>query len=131
MNIISIVAIGAIGSILAVIIKQYKPELAIFTSIITAVIILSYVISIALPIVTELKSMLNNTNISPEYLSILLKSVGICYLTQFVCDICKESGQMAIANKIEIAGRAAICLLSLPLFHDLINIIETIIGKVT
>lgn len=131
MNIVSIVAIGIVGAILTVIIKQYKPEYAIFISIITVAIIMSNVISIALPIISDIKSLLNKTSISFEHLSILLKAVGICYLTQFVCDICKESGQTAIANKIEIAGRVAICFISLPLFHDLISIVETIIGKVT
>lgn len=131
MNIISVVAIGAVGAILTVIIKQYKPEYAIFTSIITTVIILSYVISIALPIISDIKTLLNKASISSQHLSILLKAVGICYLTQFVCDICKESGQLSIANKIEIAGKIAICFISMPLFYDLITIVETIIGKVT
>lgn len=130
MNIISIVVIGVIGAAISVIIKQYKPEFAIFISIITAVIILSYIVSLTLPIISDIKSILSKTSVSFEYLSILLKSVGICYLTQFVCDICKDSGQTAIANKIELAGRVAICFISLPLFHDLISVIETIIGKV-
>ena len=131
MNIISIVAVGIIGALFTIIIRQYKPEFAIISSIITAVILLSYVISIALPVISDIKSMINKTSISFKHLSILLKSVGICYLTQFASDVCRESGQTSISTKIELAGRVAICLISLPLFHDLISIIESIIGKVT
>ena len=131
MNIVSVVVIGMVGAVLTVTIKQYKPEYAIFTSVITVVIIFSYVLGIILPIISGIKSLLSKTSVSYQHLSILLKTVGICYITQFVSDICKESGQTAIANKIEIAGRVSICFISLPLFNDLISIVETIIGKVT
>ena len=131
MNIISIAILGLIGALITAILKQYKPEFAIFISIITTVIILSYIISIVLPVISDIKSMINKTSISFEHLSILLKSVGICYLTQFAADACRESGQTAISTKIELAGKVAICLISLPLFHNLISVIETIIGKVT
>ncbi len=131
MNIVTVVAIGLIGSILTVIVKQYKPEFAIYISIITVVIIFSSVLGVALPIISDIKSIINKTSISFEHISILIKSVGICYLTQFVCDICKDSGQTAIANKIELTGKVAICIISLPLFHELISIVEVIIGKVS
>ena len=131
MNIISIAILGLIGALITAILKQYKPEFAIFISIITTVIILSYIISIVLPVISDIKSMINKTSISFEHLSILLKSVGICYLTQFAADACRESGQTAISTKIELAGKVAICLISLPLFHNLVSVIETIIGKVT
>ena len=131
MNIVTVAIIGMIGAILTVIIKQHKPEFAIYTSIITVVIIFSSVLGVALPIISDMKSMLNNTSIDFEHITILIKSVGICYLTQFVCDICRESGQTAIANKIEFAAKIAICFISLPLFHNLISVVEAIIGKVT
>ena len=131
MGIIQIVAIGAIGTFVTIMLRQYKPELAIFTSIITAILILSQILGAALPIIDEIKSLLDKTAISYEHLTIILKAVGICYLTQFICDVCKETGQTAIGNKIELAGRVALCIISLPLFQQLISVIETIIGKVT
>ena len=131
MNIISIMAVGIIGTILTIVVKQYKPEFAIFASIITVVIILSYIIGAVLPIISGINSLLNKTTISFGHLSILIKTIGICYLTQFICDICKDSGQTAISNMIEIAGKVAICIVSLPLFRDIISTIENMIGKVT
>ena len=131
MNIISIMAVGIIGTILTIVVKQYKPEFAIFASIITVVIILSYIIGAVLPIISDINSLLNKTTISFGHLSILIKTIGICYLTQFICDICKDSGQTAISNMIEIAGKVAICIVSLPLFRDIISTIENMIGKVT
>lgn len=131
MNIVSVAAVGVVGALVAIAIKQYKPELAILISIITSVIIFSQVISSFLPVIADIKSMLNRAEISFEHLTILFKSIGICYLTQFIIDVCKDAGQAAIASKIELAGKVAICLISLPLFYDLISLLEKIIGKVT
>ena len=131
MNIVTVVVIGAIGTVISVVLKQYKPEYAIFISIITVIIILSFIISAVLPVITDMKSLLGRAGISTEHLSALVKSIGICYLSQFVCDVCRESGQTAIASKVELAARVSICVIALPLFKELISVIETIIGKVT
>ena len=131
MNIVSIIAVGIIGALLSLILKQYKPEFAIVVSIVTAVIIFILIIGWLLPIISDIKSMLDRAEISYKYIYILLKALGICYITQFACDICKDSGQTAIASKIELAGRLAICIVALPLFTELLSLVETIIGKVT
>ena len=131
MDIISIVAIGVIGALISLIIKQYKPEYSMIVSLLTAVLMLINIIGWIIPIISDIKSMMNRANISYQYITILIKAVGVCYITQFACDVCKDSGQNAIASKIELAGRVSICVLSIPLFSELISLVETIIGKVT
>lgn len=131
MNIVSVVALGLIAAILAVVLKQYKPEYAIAVSIIAAIVILAGVIGAVVPIVSEIKEMMNSASIPYQYITVLIKAVGICYITQFACDICKDAGQNAISGKIELAGRIAICLSALPLYKDLLSLTQTIIGKVT
>ncbi len=131
MDIVYVIAIGVIGALFSAVLKQYKPEFAIAVSIVTSMIILIGVIGWIIPIISEIKDMMNRAEISYSYISILIKAVGICYITQFASDVCKDSGQTAIASKIELAGRIAICVSALPLFADLLSLVETIIGKVT
>ena len=131
MKLVSLIAIGIIGALLVLVIKQYKPEYAIIVSIATAVVLLAYIIGFVSPIVSEIKGIMQDVNVSEKYFIALVKAVGICYLTQFACDICKDAGQNAICLKIELAGRIGICAVALPLYKDLIEIIRAIIGKVT
>ena len=130
MNIVSVVAFGLIATILAVVLKQYKPEYAIIISIAAVVVILISVISMIVPIISEVKTMIESAEIPYRYIMVLIKSLGICYITQFACDVCKDAGQTAVSNKIELAGRVAICLSAIPLYKDLLSITQTIIGKV-
>ncbi len=131
MDIAWVLSVGVIGALLAVVLKQYKPEYAVSVSIITAIIVMITAIGWVIPVVTEIKNIMNRADISYNYLEVLIKCVGVCYLTQFACDVCKDAGQTAISSKIELSGRIAICVCALPLFTDLLKLVETIIGKVT
>jgi stage III sporulation protein AD len=53
---------------------------------------------------------------------ILLKVLGICLLTQFGADFCRSREEIAISNKVELAGKIAAILAALPLFKSVIEI---------
>ena len=50
---------------------------------------------------------------------ILLRALGITYLTGTSSEICTSAGDPAIGNYIELAGRIEILLLCIPLFREL------------
>ena len=61
-------------------------------------------------------------SINSEYFTIVLKSLGICYVTQLASDTCRDSGYSAIASKVELAGKVSIVVIALPLFTNLVDI---------
>ncbi len=69
----------------------------------------------------------SQTGIDSSYLGIIVKSLGICYTTQIGCDCCRDSGEGALASQLELAGKAAMILVSLPLFENAAEIISTLI----
>ena len=131
MNIVSILIIGVVGAFFAVFLKQYKPEYALIITVLTVIFITVAAVGWAVPVISEIRSILNNANISHNSLTILIKSIGICYITQLTSDICKDAGQAAIASKIELVGRIALCISAIPLYRDILSLVETILGKVT
>ncbi|MBQ7799549.1 MAG: stage III sporulation protein AD [Oscillospiraceae bacterium] len=129
MDFVSVIMLALFAALLAVVIKQYKPEYALVLAIATAAAVLLWIISMVMPIISEVKRMMDSASIDYEYITILIKAVGICYVTQFASDTCKDAGQTAISNKIELAGKIALCLSALPLYKDLLSLTQTIIGK--
>jgi len=127
MDIITIVGVGIIGAALAVLFKQYKPEYSLAVSLIVGVIIFAVVADSLTPVLDQLNLLLDNTQMPREYIEILIKSLGICFITQIACDTCKDVGQGAISSKLEIAGKLAILLISLPLFQALLSIVTTLL----
>lgn len=131
MNIVSVLAIGLVGAFFAVFLKQYKPEYALVVTVLTAIFITVSAIGWVVPVISEIKGTLDDAGISYSSLSILIKAVGICYITQLTSDVCKDAGQAPVASKIELVGRIAICVSAIPLYREVLSLVETIIGKVT
>lgn len=124
MDIIKIIGVRLIALIIIIILKQYRPEFVIYVSIIAGVIILILIMDKVSAIIDLLTSLSNKTVINNEFLVLLIKITGIAFLTEFSVSICKDSGETAIANKIDIGGKVLIISMSIPIIASLL---ETII----
>jgi stage III sporulation protein AD len=118
MSILSVVGLAIIAAAFAVLLRQRNPEYAMLIGLGAGVIILIYVIMKAQPVFSELNSLMASSGIKSEYAQILIKALGICFITQLAADVCKDSGETAIASKVELFGKFAILLIALPLFEQ-------------
>lgn len=127
MDIVRIIGIGITAIIIISIVKQYKPEFTIYVSLITGVLILILLLDKLNGIINLLKSITNKTDLNSQYIYILLKITGIALLTEFGVSICKDSGEIAIANKIDFAGRIIIITISIPIITALLEVLLKIL----
>jgi len=123
MEIIKIIGIGITALIIIIILKQYKPEFAVYASIIAGIGILLLSLSQMTGVVNLLKDISSSASISSEFLGIILKITGIAILTEFAVSICQDSGESAIANKIDIGGKIMIITMSIPIISSLLETI--------
>lgn len=127
MDIIKIIGIAFIAVIIIVILKEYKPEFAIYASIIAGVLILTLASDTLLEIIEMIKSISSKTNINRDFLIILIKITGIAILTEFAVSVCKDSGESAIASKVDIGGKIIIISMSIPIINALIDTVVKIL----
>ena len=121
MEILKIIGIGLTALIIIIILKQYKPEFAVYVSILAVIFILILSLSHISGIVNLLKDISNRANINSQFLGIILKITGIAILTEFAVSICQDSGESSIANKIDIGGKVIIITISLPIISSLLE----------
>ena len=124
MDIIKIIGIGLIALIIIVILKQYKPEFAIYVSLGAGILIFAIIAGKISGIIDILKSLANKTSINNNFLVLLIKITGIAILTEFAVSVCKDSGENAIASKVDLGGKVIIMSMSIPIMSSLL---ETII----
>lgn len=122
-DIIKIIGIGLIAVVSIIIIKQYKPEFALYISIIAGIVILYIVMDRFGEIINLLKNISNKSGVSSKFLELLLKMTGIAILAEFAINICKDSGENAIANKIEMGSKVLIVSMSIPIISNLLEVI--------
>ena len=113
-----IISISLIAS-LSLILKKYACEYSLVINIALSLIVIAYLISNILPIFNHIKSLINVACIPQKYISMLFKSLGICFLTQFASDSCKDAGEISLSSKIEMIGKMAVITTALPLFDEL------------
>ena len=127
MEIIKIIGIGLIALVIILILKQYKPEYAIYVSLIAGILILALSLGQLTGIINLLKDISSRANINTKFLSLLLKITGISFLTEFAVSISKDSGETAIANKIDLGGKVLIIVISIPIITALLETVLKII----
>lgn len=127
MEITKIIGIGLISLIIIMIVKQYKPEFAVYISIAVGIIMLFLVMDKLYGIINLLVKISNKTGTGTQFIGILLKITGIAILTEFAVSICKDSGETAIASKIDLGGKIIIISISIPIITALLELLITIL----
>lgn len=127
MEVIKIIGIALIALIIIILLKQYRPEFAVYISLLTGVLILVLVMGQLAGVISLLQSLANKTSVNMTFLSLLIKITGIAFLSEFAVSICKDSGEGAIASKIEVGSKIVIISMSIPIISSLLEIILKIL----
>ncbi len=117
MEITEICGIALITALCALGLKKYAPETAVLLVITGGAFIIVSVLSRVSPIIEQISSLTS----TGEYAEILIKTLGICVICQFVSETCKDAGQGALASKVEFSSRVAVIITAMPLFGNILN----------
>ncbi|NLL82425.1 MAG: stage III sporulation protein AD [Tissierellia bacterium] len=127
MEIFQIAGIGIIATILIIILKQTRPEFTVLVSIVTGVIIFSYLLPKLAYVIDTIRNLSSRVNVDISYFNTLIKIIGIAYLVEFASQICRDADQDSIAMKIELAGKVIIMVLAIPVLLTLLDLIVKIL----
>lgn len=127
MDIIKIIGIGLVALILIIILKQYKPEFVIYVSLLAGALILVMTFSKVSGIIELINSLSSKVSVHQEFITLLIKITGIAILTEFAVSICKDTGETAIASKIDMGGKVIMVSMSVPIIAGLLETILKIL----
>ncbi len=117
MEILKIIGIGFTTLVITIVLKEYKKEYAIYSTLIGGAIIL-FVSMDTLKVIIDFIKDLSIQGYNYEFINLLLKITGIAILTEYAVNICKDSGENSIANKIDFGGKIIIISLSIPVISS-------------
>ena len=120
-NLLRIVALSVTAVSFCLLIKQYRPELALQVSVIAGIVVLLLVLGEAAGIVDQIRTFVERFGLAQWNLDVLFKVTGMAYLSQFAIQICKDAKENAIASKVEIAGRVLILSTAMPLLRTALD----------
>lgn len=122
---VKVALIGVIAVMLAIIFKKGKEEYSLYLSIAACALILLWGINKLEVILDGIGQLQGYIKLNQTYIGILIKIIGITYVTEISASLCKDSGYQAVAEQIELVGKLAILAISMPI---MLAILETING---
>ena len=123
MSIIKVAVIGIVSVLLGLQFKTIKSEYGTMVVLVAAICIFFFGITRVNRIIEAVNLVKSGLGISGSYIQMLLKIVGISYISEFSSDICKDSGYSALSNQIHIFGKLSILVISAPVFLKLFDVI--------
>lgn len=119
---------GVLAAMLAAWIKSVKPEYAVWI-LLAAGVILAGATALRLEvIVSELHFLQSYFSSYSSYFVILLKMIGITYLSELSSGLCRDAGANALATQVELFGKLSILVLSMPVLTALLESIDYFLG---
>mgnify|MGYP002668150141 FL=1 len=96
-------------------------------TILTAILILLAVFQQVAPFLEEIEAIAQSESFDSGYLLVLLKAVGITLVGQTTSSLCKDAGASTLAFAVELASKAAILLVSLPVILKIFEYLSEIL----
>jgi len=103
--------------------RKKTPEQALLLTIAILAVTAARCLSLALPLLEEVRTLFERAGIEALYLSILLRTLAAALVTRLCADLCKDGGSQALASAVEIAGAAAALAIAMPLLKAVIELL--------
>lgn len=119
MSLVVVLGVCIIAAALSVVLKEQKPEFSLLVSLVASAVIVIFLVADVSDRLLEIRNAVSAS--AASFFLVALKALGICVITGFVADSCRQAGQISLASKAELAGRCAVFILSAPMLISLLN----------
>lgn len=127
-HMVAIAGAAVVAAVLAVMLRRYHAEYGMLLSLAVGVFLLMALLNVLPQALGQVSDLLRAATLPGEYAVILFKALGICWLAQFAADSCRDAGESALASKVELAGKTAVLLTTLPLFSAVAELVTELAG---
>ncbi|MEA4970467.1 MAG: SpoIIIAC/SpoIIIAD family protein [Candidatus Pelethousia sp.] len=113
----------------AVVLRAYRPEMALQLSVAACLFLLAYALSDIAAIRAAVDGVAGRFGLGAEQLKLVFKVIGISYVVQFAAEACRDAGESAIASKVELAGRVLIVAAALPALMAVLSLLSGLLQQ--
>ena len=128
MNMLGIAAGAVCISIIALSVKSMNPQIGQLITVAAVVAVIGAVVPYIIKIIASVKEIALYSSMGERYLEPIIKITGIAYISQIGAELCADSGEKALAARVEMAGKIAIGAITIPIAREAF---EKIIGILT
>lgn len=121
---IRLIGAAMVAVMLTVSLRALAPDISALIGAAAGVLLLGYAVYILSPALGELRELAGEE--WQRWLTPVLRSLGIAVVAGCGADACRDLGQDSVASGIELAGKAEIMLVCLPLITELLSLARSL-----
>ncbi len=123
MDVLKLAALCVVCLLPVVLLRRQSPEQALLLTLAILAVVMARCLSLAVPLLEELRALFGRAGIEAAYVSILLRTTAAALVTRFCADLCKDGGSQALATAVETAGAIAALAIALPLLQAVVDLL--------
>lgn len=121
MNILQLLGCGFLTLVVYLVLAEYKSSAGLFVVTAFGAIVMLQAADQLRQIIDTLLGLGMQANINTAYFTVMVKMIGIAWITEFLCQTCRDAGSNALAIKLEFAAKVSILLLIFPVVVELLH----------
>lgn len=122
-------AVGAVMLAVVMMLMLRRQELGVLLGIAVCAMAAMAALDYLQPVKELLDSLRSLGDLDGGLISVLLKAVGIGFLTEVAALVCADSGNGSLSRVLQFLGTAVILWMSIPLFSSLLELIQEILNR--
>lgn len=128
MDVFQIAGLGVIASLVLVLLRKERPELAVGAALVSGLLLFAAVLPRISAVISAFGGMASESGLEPLYFGIILKVLAISYVADFASAICRDAGEELMATRVELAGKVLILVSALPIVNEVLNVIRSLLA---
>ena len=118
---ITVIGMCVVSAAAIVFVRKYSPENALMVSLASGCVILTVILINSSETLAEIGEIFTSFGLETGVIKAVFKAMGVCYVTLFAVNVCRDNGQTSLASKIELAGKISVAVLALPLIKEILK----------
>lgn len=119
--------LGILTILIAMAMRQGKAEFSTFVSFTGSILIAWIAVQLLDGITGSLERLQKLISVDMEYITLLMKMIGVTYLSEFSSSICRDAGYSAVAGQIELVGKLTILTIGMPIVLALLELMVAMV----
>lgn len=119
--------LGILTVLIAMTMRQGKAEFSTFVSFTGSILIAWIAVQLLDGITGSIERLEKLISVDMEYISLLMKMIGVTYLSEFASSLCRDAGYSAVAGQIELVGKLTILTIGMPIVLTLFELMVAMV----
>lgn len=116
--------------ILWLVLNKQNKDFSVLLTLLVCGMVIAVAITVLQPVMDFLQKLQQYSKIDHDLLGVIIKVVGIGLISEICMLVCKDAGNESMGKGLQIVSTAVVIWISIPVFEELLSLLDKILGTV-